>query len=63
MIQLIDPTVADSFGLTVNVLTGFGMQTAVLNGCDSSGQYGNISFTPGPWTGQSCLFPFAAQPF
>jgi hypothetical protein len=63
MIQLINPSVPDSFGLVVNVLTGFGIQTAVLNGTDNSGQYGNITFTSGPWNGQSCQFPFAPQPF
>jgi hypothetical protein len=63
MIQLTDPTVADIFGLTVNVLTGQGMMTAILNGVDTSGQYGNITFTSGPWSGQTCLFPFAPQPF
>ena len=63
MIQLIDPTVSDIFGLTVNVVAGAGMQTAVLNGTDASGMYGNVTFTSGPWTGQTCLFPFGAQPF
>jgi hypothetical protein len=63
MIQLTDPMVADIFGLTVNVVTGSGMQTAVLNGTDASGMYGNITLTSGPWSGQTCLFPFGAQPF
>jgi hypothetical protein len=63
MIQLIDPIVSDSFGLQVSVLTGQGMTTAILNGADSSGAYGFITFSSGPLTGQSFLFPFAPQPF
>jgi hypothetical protein len=54
MIQLIDPMVQDSFGLSVSVLTGQGVMTAVLNGTDASGMYGNVTFTSGPWSGQTC---------
>jgi len=63
MIQLINPSLPDSFGLVVNVSTGSGMMTAILNGTDASGMYGNVTFTSGPWTGQSYLFPVGPQPF
>jgi hypothetical protein len=63
MIQLINPSLPDSFGLVVNVSTGSGMMTAILNGTDASGMYGNVTFTSGPWTGQTCLFPFGPQPY
>jgi hypothetical protein len=48
-----------AYGASVSVLIpAGGYVNATFNNLDASGQYGWVTFTSGPYNGQTLLFPF-----